>query len=215
VSPATLRIGSEPGFSRGMRSSWSLPGLLLAAVGASGCGIVTSEFDGSVTLDSFMYSKPDERFFDGCVSFDPNEDEDFRENKDKLESGIIRRITIQVTEVYRSGGGPNSSTEHEADYGVGQIDVRRNPDPTNPNPTCDRLLEEQPFIEAAARWDPVPLERGANFDVEIDPSVMEEVHSLVFDQQAPLEVRFVGIADEQVNFDFQVRFELEFDVSLP
>lgn len=198
-----------------MRTSIAPACLLAAAVGASGCGIVTSEFEGSVTLDSYINSDPEETFFDGCVAFDPNEDEDFRENKDKLESGIVRRIVVQVTEVYPNGDSPNSATPHEADYGVGQIDIRRNPDPTNPDPTCDQMLIEQPFIEAVARWDPVPLEVGTEFDLEIEQSVMEDVHQLVFDDHAPLEVRFVGISDDQVNFDFQVRFELEFDVSVP
>lgn len=184
---------------------------VMAAVGVSGCGIITSEFDGAVTLEAFINSDPDESFFDGCVSFDPNEDEDFRENKDKLDGGIIRRITISITDL----DSPTSDTVHEANYGVGQIDIRRNPEPSNDDPTCDQNLQDQPFIEAAARWDPVPLQVGSSFDVEIEQSVMDEVHRLVFDEQAPLEVRFVGIADDQVNFTFDVRFELEFGVRLP
>lgn len=185
--------------------------LLGAAVGLSGCGIVTSEFDGTVRIDAFIYSDPDETFFDGCVAFDPNEDEDFQENKDKLDGGLIRRITLEITDI----DTPESPTPHEANYGVGQIDIRRNEDPSNEDPTCDQNLEGNPFIEAAARWDPVPLSVGTRFDLEIDQAVMGEIHRLVFDDKAPLEVRFVGIADEQTNFEFEAEFELEFDVKLP
>lgn len=195
-----------------MKPIHALAFLACAAFGVSGCGIVSADFDGSVTLDAFINSDPDETSFDGCVSFDPNEDDDFRENKDKLDGGIIRGIKLRITELNPPSSG--SETNHEGDFGVGQIDIRRNLDPGNPDPTCEPD-PNNPFIEAAARWDPVPLEVGSEFELEIEQSVMDRVHALVFDDNAPLEVRFVGISDDQVNFEFQAIFDLQFDVRVP
>jgi len=196
-----------------MRTFLGLVVLGMTAIPLSGCGIITTEFDGTVSIDAFITSDPDENFFKGCVGFDPNEDEDYRENKDRLDGGIIRAVFIEITDINPPDSG--SDTPHEANFGVGEIDIRRNADPSNPDPTCDQELEERPFIEAAARWDPVRLAPGVRFPVELDQSVLKEVHRLIFDEQAPLEVRFVGIADEQVNFAFEAEFDLEFGVRVP
>ncbi|MEM1024030.1 MAG: hypothetical protein AAGD10_16605 [Myxococcota bacterium] len=180
------------------------------ALMSSACGIATADFSAGISFSADI-DDPD-NFYDDFVLFDPNDSEDFRDNRDKIEDGKIRRISVIISRV--RGG-------HEASLGVGQIDVRAAPmDATEPpalqfldNPEDD---PNGPFITGIARWDPVALVQGQSFDLKLDQGELGEIHDLIFERGGPLEVRFVGLADKgPVNFTFDVDVELDFTARVP
>jgi len=180
------------------------------AFGSAACGIATSDFSAGVSFSADI-DDPD-NFYDDYVLFDPNDSEDFRDNRDKIESGKIRRITINISRV---------GSDHDATLGVGQIDVRAAPfDATEP-PALEFLDNPEddpngPFITGIAAWDPVALIENEPFELKLNQDELESVHDLIFERGGPLEVRFVGLANTgPVDFTFDVDIELDFTARVP
>lgn len=166
--------------------------LVLSVFGASGCSLMEASFDASVAVTADVTG--DDPFYNDLTTFDPNESQDFRDNKDKIEDGRIANIRITITDWGRNDGS------HDATYGLGQIDVRRL-----------GSTSEDDWIISIARWDPVPLVPGESFDLDLNPQVLDRLHDLLFEDGSPLEVRVQGLADKgPVNFSFEARFDLEF-----
>jgi hypothetical protein len=178
--------------------------VMTAAAFGSGCSLFEAGFDASVEVDAAIDGN--DPFYNECTQFDPNESQDFRDNRDKIQEGRISNIRVEVTNV--------NSNDHAATFGLGQIDVRRLPE-AGPVDDQNCIIDGGEWITSIARWDPVPLVQGESFDLELDPLVIDQLHELVFDQGAPLEVRVQGYADQgPVDFEFEVRFDLEFTARL-
>ncbi len=201
----TLLIRRGMGFTHPMRTS-ILPFVFVgAAVGSSGCGLLEGDFDTTIGLDADLASDPGEREYDDCVLFNPNDEKKFRDNKDRLDGGFLSRILLELTSIPSQ---KKPETTHEGTIGVGQIDIRRHPDPDNPDLDCD--ADGDPFIEAAAEWVPVKLEIGATVEPDLNPAVLDKVEELIFRDGAPLQVHLIGKSDDQVNFRFRSNFTIAF-----
>ncbi|MGF1511358.1 MAG: hypothetical protein ACFB9M_17845 [Myxococcota bacterium] len=194
-----------------MRSLLSLASLTLMAFLFSACGSIKSDFD--ETIDFTAEIVDDEALYNDFELFDPNDNEDFRDNKDDIEDGQIRRITITILETFPF----DPVLPHQADVGVGQIDIRAAPEDAEVPPAEGfepNQLDEipgDPFIQAVGRFDPVTLVPGESFDLDLNEEVLAEVHELLFDRAGPMEVRFFGLAnDGPVNFTFEVEILVTF-----
>jgi hypothetical protein len=183
---------------------------LWVLVSTPACSLLTSDFTANVDFTAVI--EDEDPFYNDFELFDPNDNEDFRDNKERIEDGKITRITITILTTEREG------LDHAATLGVGQIDIRGAPEDaeTPPaegfDPTDLDSIPGEPFIQAVARWNnPVALVGGESFDLDLNEDTLDEVHGLIFERAGPLEVRFLGLADTgPVNFEFEVEFELDF-----
>lgn len=193
-------------------SSWAVAALALMAWGSEGCSLTEASFDASVEVDAVVDGT--DAVFRECVTFDPNDSQDFRDNRDRIEEGRIANIRVQITNTGPRQPGPR---QHAATYGYGQIDVRPLvvTDQRDPVTNC-YIREGAPEWVSIAQWEPVVLYPGEDpFEPIIDNDGVGRLHEWVFDQGQALEVFFDGTADRgPVNFDFKVRFDLEFTAQL-
>jgi len=191
--------------------------LLLAALPVflldTGCGLISSDFTADVSFTAEIDDPAN--YYRDFVIFDPNDSSDFAENKDRIKRGKIRKITVAVVDVVteEEAQGTNELV-HRAKIGIGQIDVRAVPEGTTEPPSLQmNSTVDTPWIEAVARWrHSVPLvPTGDAIELELNQTVLNRVHALLFERKGPMEVRFVGFANESpVNFVFEVNIELEF-----
>lgn len=118
------------------RSLWTLgiPALFLGGAVSSGCGLVSKAFEGNANFDFKIDDAA--ATYNKVEVFNPNSDADVRNNRDKLKSGHIRQITLEITDIQES---------NRAKYVQGQVDVKRSVEP------------DDKYIMAAGKWDGIPL----------------------------------------------------------
>lgn len=167
---------------------------LFVALGAAqpACSLLESDFEGSVTLN-FVVDDPD-NIYQSIDMFDPNDNDDFRENRDRIETGTIESMELTFRNV-------RFSPENEATYVFGQADIR---------PAGD---ESAPWTEGVSAWETIAVVENNTFFVDVPADRQEVITDLVFeaDESQPLEVRIDGAADQgPVLFDIEVRLNLVF-----
>jgi hypothetical protein len=117
-----------------MRIRWFSFALPLGAMLLSGCGLITKTFDGnamfSFTINSMMAT------YNKIELFNPNTNEDVRNNRDRIKAGEIISINLSIGDIKPANG---------AKYVGGQIDVKLSTEP------------DSAYITAAGKWDGIPL----------------------------------------------------------
>jgi hypothetical protein len=159
-----LRFFSEFERTENMRIA-SLVSLLGSfAFFSSGCGLISKTFEGT-TRFSFDIDSKDAKY-DSVNEFSPNSDEDVKNNKDKIKSGQIIAITIEISDIKNTNG---------AKYIGGQVDVKRSTQP------------DTSYITAAGRWDGIPLYAqdgspaiGQIITLDLTPDTITKLRDLVF-----------------------------------
>lgn len=172
------------------------PFVFAAAFGLSGCGLISQDFDGQITVN---WSVDDEdNLYNTPFTVDTNSNPDIRDNRDKIveNSGNVRSISINITRL---------DPTNRAQLGFGLVFMREVDGPAFPPETEENAL---------ASFSGVPLEEGQVFRVSMTPAQRLLAADLIF--RAPvIEVKFVGGTDVgPVRFDAQAIFEVEFTASL-
>jgi hypothetical protein len=141
-----------------------LPTLAASAIALSGCGLITKAFEGKARFSFGIDSK--DPTYNKVELFNPDSDDDVRNNRDKIKSGIIKAITLEVQDIKPTNG---------AKYVGGQVDVKRSID------------ADSTFITAAGRWDGVPLydEKGAPaigqvINLDLPQETLTKLKDLIF-----------------------------------
>lgn len=165
----------------------------LLAFGA-GCSLLDSDFEGAVTLDFEVLATG--RDYDDIEVFDPNDDEDFANNRDRIQDGTIDSMEFTIVNV-------QPSPTNEATFVFGRADVRLADDPN------------APWIEGVSAWEGIEVFEGNRFFVDVPADQQEQITRLIFDTDAAgerrLEVRVTGGADRgPVNFQIRVRLNIVF-----
>lgn len=168
--------------------------VLAAFLTTPACSLLETDFEGEVRL-LFDVQDPDATY-QSIDLFDPNENQDFRDNRDRIQSGTVESIEFRFVDI----GGDNL-----AQYVLGQADLR---------PAGE---ETAPWIEGVSAWGEVSVTRENVFIVDIPADRQEILTELVFeaDEVDPLEIRIDGRANEgPVDFDIEAKLNMVFTAGL-
>jgi len=163
----------------------------------SGCGIVTENLDGTITVD-FTVDKTTTDY-DNELAVNPNDYAAVRDNCSSIdkETGQIQQITVDL----------RTAEKHRAQYGYGEVYMR--------GPTA----EDWPDIatlnpaDAVAVFDRVPLVDGQRVNLIMTPATRRKIARLVFTENCDQEVqmKLVGHADQgPVNFSGHITLTADF-----
>lgn len=171
--------------------------LTLLASSQTACSLFDSSFDGSVEL--LFDVQDNDNLYQSIDLFDPNDNRDFRDNRDRIRTGTIRRMTFEFIDPIPSANAAN--------FVLGRVDIR---------PAGE---ESSPWIEGVSAWAGVPVDVSSPFIVDIPADRQRVFTDLIFevepDDQDPLEVRIDGRADQgPVDFSLRVTLEIAFTASL-
>lgn len=177
----------------------SLPLLIVAASTQPACSLLESDFDTSVQLD-FEVDDPD-RTYSSIDAFNPNDNDDFRENRDRIQD-----LRIESMEFVFLGIDP----ENEADLVLGQADVRE---------AGEMDPEVNPWVEGVSAWEGVQVLSNNRFFVDVPGTRQEALTDLLLGVEPgdgnALEVRIDGRADQgPVDFDIRVTVNLAFQAGI-
>jgi hypothetical protein len=179
--------------------------LTLLAFGSYGCGIISKDLDGEVR---FNFEIDGDDTYSDTIEFDPNSNEDVKNNRDKVEAGTVVEIILELTSVH---------PDNRAQIIVGQVDVRKKGDP------------DTAWIQGVGAWSGVPIYDqngvpaiGQVFKLEIPVATQDKLSDIVFRETNPLEFRLQGQA---LGWDYrpagptkltgEVLVKLNFTVSAP
>src|SRR5262245_50395542 len=175
--------------------------LLCSAVAFSGCGIITKDLEGNVRF-SFSIDDEDDRYED-IVEFDPDSNQDVRENRDRIEEGNILSISINIVEI---------KTGNAARQVAGQVDVRAAGE------------GDDAWLMAVGQWSGIALYEDEAGDVPVSNTVFkldlpistqDELSNKVFLQRNKLDFRINGYGYDNYHQPLgPVRLEGEVDVAL-
>ena len=166
---------------------------LATMVPATGCGLICSDFEGNVRVQVAILEEDDNTYM-GVVRVDPNEYEEYRDNRDRIENGEILGITVNFLDV---------PANNQATFAVGQIDVKRADAP------------DTDFITAVGEWNGVNVTRGTSFPVSLTPTAKGQVDDILFSDEGAIDLRIVGLADAApIEFTAEVDVELGFSSCL-
>ncbi len=173
----------------------TIVGLMTAVLlGAVGCGLISTDFEGdvSITLDFF---EPDDNTYQGVERVDPNDYDDYRDNRDRIEEGEIIGITVTFVDV---------PPENAATYGFGQIDVKRADEP------------DSAYITAVGEWNEIPIATDNSFPVDLSPTAKGAVDDILFGSSpGAIDLRIVGFADTAtISFTARITVELRFTAGI-
>jgi hypothetical protein len=162
-------------------------GLLLCAsaglLALSGCGLLSQEFTGEVKIAFKVINE--ENTYASTFIFDPNDNEDVRENRDSIDRGQVTAITLLVTSI---------NSGNEAQYGRGELKAN------------DTVVSS---------FDLVPIVANESYRLSMTSAQRQFASELAFDRNDPIEFDFVGSTDQgPIHLDAQAIFRLEFDASL-
>jgi hypothetical protein len=148
-----------------MRIRALLSAIPLGALFMSGCGLITKTFDGNARFSFSIDSK--DPTYDQVQLFNPNTNDDVRNNRDKLKAAEIISINLDISDVKPTNG---------AKYVGGQVDVKLS---TEPNTS---------YITAAGKWDGIPLYDqtgqaaiGQTINLDLPADTITALKSKVFD----------------------------------
>ena len=170
--------------------------LTMAGLSQPACSLFDSDFEGSVRL-LFEVDDPDNTY-ESVDLFDPNDNEDFRENRDRIRSGQIESMEFRFLDIEQA---------NRANFVLGQADVR---------PVGE---ESTPWVEGVSAWEGVQVLDGNVFYVDIPGDRQAILTELIFevdpDDLEPLEVRIDGRADDgPVRFNIQVTLNMSFTAGI-
>lgn len=182
--------------------------LLTSSFVVSGCSLICSDFEGNVIVEDIEVNETD-NFYSETVTVDPNDFEDYRDNRDRIENGEILSIRVIFDDV---------PARNRAVYLVGQIDVKPAGAP------------ESEFITAVAEWNdgsggekPVLVVENNFFEPDLKPTAKGQVDDIIFGGGGAIDLRIVGFAytaptdDDPPNVDLEtlpVNFTVDIDVEL-
>ena len=178
---------------------------VLALFAATGCGLISKDFDGDVNIEFKVDST--ERTYNNVDTVDPDADQDVKENKDKIVagSGTVQEISIEIL---------STGAENRATLGSGTVyarvhqegaDGKTSPWPDDPN--------ERPV----AVFEAVPLIATQNFKLAITPAQRAKLSTLVFGSNGigKVDVKLrVESNDGPVHFEGRITFHVEFTAHL-
>ena len=183
-----------------MRSFAARASIYLALATLAGtqtaCSLFDSDFDGSVRL---VFSISDEtNTYEDNQLFDPNDNEDFRDNRDRIKDGVIESMEFQFP-VIEAGNAANII--------FGDVDVR---------PAGE--TSEDAWVQGVSAWEGVQVVSPSTYFVDIPGDRQQILSDLVFGAEpgeSQLELRIQGGADEgPVRFDIAVTLNLFFTAGL-
>ncbi len=164
------------------------------ALSQAACGLVESDFEGKVRL-TFQVDDED-KVYKSVDMFDPNDNEDYRNNKDRIRAGRIDFMELEFVGIGQA---------NQAQLVVGEVDVRDAGDETNP------------WKEGITAWEGIQVVQGNKFLIDLPADQQADVTKLVFEREgeSPLELRIDGEADQgPVDFQIQVTLNMTFTAGL-
>ncbi len=139
-----------------------------------------------------MVAHDGERTFESLEIVDPNSNEDYRNNKDKIQEGEITSIDVKIIRV---------SDRNQSKVVVGQVDVR-------PEGAAE-------WTEGVAEWNGVSVERDNVFRLGLPTEKQAELNRIVFESGGPIEMNIIGSADsEPVDFEIEITLNMRFTAGL-
>lgn len=170
-----------------------LSGLLLSSQTA--CSLLDSDYEGQVQL-LFDVQDPDNTY-ESIDLFDPNENQDFADNKDRISTGTVESIEFR----FRSIAAANV-----AQLVLGSARLRPNGD------------ESTPWIEGVSAWEGVQVLPDNTFLVRVPGDKQAQLTELIFEDAGevpPLEIEINGQADQgPVDFEIEATLNLVFTAGL-
>lgn len=169
--------------------SFRIP-LMAAALGVltPACELFESDFTGSVSL-TFLISDPDPDYSD-IKLFDPETNKDFADNKDRVETGTIEWIELEVL-----GLGPTNAAKRVR----GEANLR--------------IPSSGEIVPGVAAWGSMLLIEGNSISSEIPDDKGQTFTDLIFEADSvnPLEIQVDGRADQgPVEFDLRATLHMRF-----
>ncbi|MEO1334699.1 MAG: hypothetical protein AAFV29_03610 [Myxococcota bacterium] len=171
--------------------------LSIAATGLlanTGCFLISADFEGDVNvLVDFL--EQEDNTYSGTQTVDPNDYEEYRDNRDRIKDGELLGIDVEFVDV---------PPENDATYGVGRIDIKRAGEP------------DENYIETVGEWSGVNIVRGNSFPVELTPVAKGQVDELLFGSNpGALDLRIVGETDTAtIAFTAQITIRLRFTAGI-
>jgi hypothetical protein len=174
----------------------ALAALLLQGLAAAGCGLVSADFEGDVKITVEAGDPTDAtKTYADIVTFDPEENQDYRDNKDRIKSGEVIGIELEFVRLH---------PDNRATIGFGQADVRKK-----------REGAEDPWLEAVANWEGVQIVEGNKVRLTLPVEKQAALNKMLFEDSGPLEFRLRGEADQgPVAFTVQATIFLRFTAGL-
>ena len=176
----------------------ALSSLLLASVAGSGCGLISADFEGDIKLRVSVGdpTDPDNRYEDLVVT-DPEDNADYRENKDKIKSGQVTAVELEFI---------NITPGILSNLVVGEAHVRKQREGQAPN---------EGWVQAVGVWEGVQVIQGNKFRLTLPAEGQRHLNRIVFDEPGPIELRLTGVADRgPVAFEVQVTLFMRFTAGL-
>lgn len=169
------------------------PVLALALMG-SGCGLVSTDFEGSVKI-LVEFFEAEDNSYSNIDRVDPNENADYRDNKDRIEEGELIGIDVTFVQLHPA---------NQATTAVGQIDMKG----------ADEA--DSDYVTAVGEWNGVNISQGASFPVALSPGAKTRVDELLFgDNAGPVDLRIVGTTDTAtIGFTAEIEVRLKFTAGI-
>lgn len=162
---------------------------------SGGCGLISKDFEGQVEVVADVDDE-DREYYD-TFSVNPDENEDVKNNRDKIESGEVTAIYMEIREV---------RAHNLATFVVGQVDVRSQ---------VSGQAADANWITAVGKWDGIQLVPGNSFKLTVPLETQKQLNDLVFVTGGPIEIRVQGFGDQgPVAFEFKVTLKLRFTATL-
>lgn len=175
-------------------ASASLAATLTAGLLGTGCGFVSENLDGKLTVDFTVNS--DDTDFVNELSVKPDTYQAVRDNCSSIEkeTGQIREITISV----------DTNEGHLANYGWGEIYMR--------GPTTEAWPEVPAATDLVATFERVPLVDDQVITVELSAAQKAKIARLVFTENCDKEVqvKMTGHADAATHFASTITIVADF-----
>ena len=173
---------------------WLAPFVVSALFGSAGCFLISADFEGDVKV-RIPFRELQDTEYRGVETVDPNDYDDYRDNKDRIQEGELLGIDVTFVEV---------PSENAASFAVGQIDVKR----------ADASDDE--YITAVGEWNGVNIEQDNSFPVQLSPVAKGQVDELLFGSNpGALDLRIIGITDTAtISFTAQVTIRLRFTAGI-
>ncbi len=175
-----------------MRNALLTLALFAGASANAGCGLISADFEGTVRIIGEVVGDDGQRTFESLEVVDPNENEDYRNNKDKIEKGEIVSIDVKIVRI---------SQRNNAKVVVGQVDIRK-----------EGAAE---WVQGVAEWEGVPVEADNVFRLTLSPERQAELNKIVFEEEGAIQMNIVGVADQEpVDFEFEMTLNMRFTAGI-
>ena len=171
----------------------SLAIVAAAALAGTGCFLISADFEGDVNvLVDFL--ETDDNTYSGVERVDPNDYEDYADNRDRIEEGEIIGIDVTFVDV---------PSINDATYARGRIDVKRADAP------------DSEYILAVGEWSGVNIVANNRFPVPLTAEGKAQVDEILFGDTGPIDLRITGETDTAtIAFTAQITVRLRFTAGI-